>query len=475
MLNIFNLKLNNSNFFVTKKEKIDNKSNDRGQTRHYPPANREWFNSIYAYNKNTSKLLHVADKAILILIKSYFNLYSADLEKTKKTRRTRRFRRLSVNRILISRAELKHTSDKVIITIYIYNRHLKYYLNKIKTIATLNILKKKLSKQKLQIIVNNGLKITSNVLKQKKILFETLNIGNNKFNNYGNNYVNKYLKIFIFKCLHEEMLYLNLKQIIFVNKSKFNCNYLLPLSSLIAKIYKKKIEFNIVNLKYLYLNSYIFTETLVTKIKNRKNRVLRVLKASLSMFKLPPLNKLAIFDDMYNRKKKAQNLKVNHVLSNPNFMLFNKGLRLQQQGKGLGKGKGKGKGINSISNNSDYDTLDLILSKVYSKNLLQNKLVNIDITKKKEHVTNTVLCSIKHKSVSGIRIEAAGRLTRRNTAERSAYKLRYKGNIRNEDSSFKGLSTVILRGHAKSNLQYTKLKSKKKIGSFGLKGWISSN
>ncbi len=464
MLNIFNLKLKNSNFSF-KKENTDYKGNDIGQTRHYPPANKEWFNSIYAYNKNTTKLLPVADKSILKLIKSYFNLYSGKLEdnKNKKSPRLRmRVRRLSVNRILVSRAELKHTSDNVIITIYIYNRHQKYYLKKIiKTILTLNI-------NKLQIILNNGFKIISNLLKQKQILIETLNIDNKLFSNYDNYYVNKYLNFFIIKCLHKEMLYLYLKQIIFINKSKFNCNYLLPLNSLIAKIYKKKIEFNIVNLKYLYLNSYIFTETLVSKIKNRKNRLLTVLRASLLMFKLPPINKLAVYEDMYNRKKKTQNLKVNHVLSNPIFMLFNEGWILQQQGKVKGKGK-------SISNSYNNDTLDLILSKVYTKNLLLKKLENLDKTKQKGHVTNSVLSSIKHKSVNGIRIEAAGRLTRRNTAEKSIFKIRYKGNIRNLDSSFKGLSTVLLRGHIKSNLQYTKLKSQRRIGSFGIKGWISSN
>lgn len=83
--------------------------------------------------------------------------------------------------------------------------------------------------------------------------------------------------------------------------------------------------------------------------------------------------------------------------------------------------------------------------------------------------------SIKNKSITGIRIEAAGRLTRRNTAERSIFKLRYKGNLKNMDSSYKGFSSVLLRGHAKSNVQYTKLKSKRRIGSFGLKGWVSSN
>lgn len=85
-------------------------------------------------------------------------------------------------------------------------------------------------------------------------------------------------------------------------------------------------------------------------------------------------------------------------------------------------------------------------------------------------VTNTVLSFIKHKSVSGIRLEGAGRLTKRNVAEKSIFKVRYKGSIKNIDSSIKGLSSVLLRGHAKSNLQHTKLKDKIRTGSYGIKG-----
>jgi hypothetical protein len=33
----------------------------------------------------------------------------------------------------------------------------------------------------------------------------------------------------------------------------------------------------------------------------------------------------------------------------------------------------------------------------------------------------------------------------------------------------------VLRGHIKSNLQYTIINSKTRNGSFGLKGWISSH
>jgi len=86
MLNIFNLNLKNKKYNdIT----LENKGNDIGQTRHYPPANQEWFNSIYAYNKNTVKSLPIADKLTTKLIKSYFNLYSRKLEKKLKSRRIR--------------------------------------------------------------------------------------------------------------------------------------------------------------------------------------------------------------------------------------------------------------------------------------------------------------------------------------------------------------------------------------------------
>ena len=111
------------------------------------------------------------------------------------------------------------------------------------------------------------------------------------------------------------MLTIYLKQIISFNKFKFESFYILPFTRLINKIYNKKVEFNLVNLKYFHLNSHIFTDTIVTKLRNRKNRLLRVLKASLLMFKLPYLNKLEMFEDISNRKKNMQNLKVNDLVS----------------------------------------------------------------------------------------------------------------------------------------------------------------
>jgi hypothetical protein len=99
--------------------------------------------------------------------------------------------------------------------------------------------------------------------------------------------------------------------------------------------------------------------------------------------------------------------------------------------------------------------------------LILNKL-NINLDKK--FLERLVLKDIKYKHVTGFRIEASGRLTRRYTASRSISKLRYKGNLLNIDSSYRGLSSVLLKGNLKSNLQFTKLNSKTRIGSFGIKG-----
>lgn len=85
MLNISKLKVNNKNL-----DKNYKKGNEIAQAKHYLPADKEWFNSVYAYNKNTIKLLPVADKVILKLLKSYFNLYSSTLERNVRFPRLRR-------------------------------------------------------------------------------------------------------------------------------------------------------------------------------------------------------------------------------------------------------------------------------------------------------------------------------------------------------------------------------------------------
>jgi len=53
------------------------------------------------------------------------------------------------------------------------------------------------------------------------------------------------------------------------------------------------------------------------------------------------------------------------------------------------------------------------------------------------------------------------------------FKVRWKGGLKNIDSSYKGLSTQNYRGHVNANLSYTMLSSKRRIGAFAVKGWVS--
>ena len=82
---------------------------------------------------------------------------------------------------------------------------------------------------------------------------------------------------------------------------------------------------------------------------------------------------------------------------------------------------------------------------------------------------NNVVKTIKQQIVSGVRFEASGRLTRRLIAMRAVSKNRYTGSLNNIRCSFNGLSSCLLRGYAKSNLQYINVNSKTRNGAFGLK------
>ena len=95
--------------------------------------------------------------------------------------------------------------------------------------------------------------------------------------------------------------------------------------------------------------------------------------------------------------------------------------------------------------------------------------------KNKKTLQKYLILDLKYRKFTGFRLEARGRLTKRHTASRSVTKVKYKGNLWNIDSRCGHLSSVLLKGNLDSNLQYTKLKGKTNIGSFGLKGWVSGN
>lgn len=311
-----------------------------------------------------------------------------------------------------------------------------------------------LTLKKINSISLKGLRILKKASKNKNFILKTLKWNYTNFKNYEN----KYFKNFIKKSYRKEMLYLYYVKMLNVNNNKFKNWFILGLKNIISNIYNKKVEFNFVNLKYLHLNSDIFSESIAIKLRNRENRLLRVLKKALKLVKLPSLSKLSYYGPSSAITPSESSLRAN---------INGKSLTLNAN--------------SYISSLKDKDVLHELLYKIFpgwgvanTENSPINRISRSSL-QVKNNLQENILNSTEHKNIYGVRLEAAGRLSRRLTASRSVFKLKYKGSLKNINSSYKGLSTVMLRGNTRSNLQLTKISSKTRNGAFGLKGWISSN
>lgn len=86
----------------------------------------------------------------------------------------------------------------------------------------------------------------------------------------------------------------------------------LGLVSLIEKLYRRKTKINLVELKTLYLNSDVFSSAIALKLKDRKNKVVRVLrKAVIQMTKIADLHTLMTFYD--NKETLNKNNVINSI------------------------------------------------------------------------------------------------------------------------------------------------------------------
>lgn len=507
---------------------LDIITNTIGPVRFFPPATKEWFNSIYAYNKNSIKNLSVADKTISKLIKSYFSLFF-DKKIIRSKKLLRRLRRLSLKKIFISKAELKHTNSNVNITLYVYNeekRDLDRKLSKLESLhfvsgaspkmttlsgkndkfnenfSLISLLRKvrdyknKVSLidylERLQLSVFFRIALyKSRESRRRRLTIKKLSLYLKKITKMiilskRNNIASERLDQIYTESIRKILLYKEIKEIascklwLDLNKSKFEDKYLKELKSLIGEVYDKKVEFNIVNLTTLYFNSDIFTQAISMRIKNRKNSLLRVLKAALHLVKLPAVNKIR---DKYGIADKLsldhlKNVQIGGWQSPSVLNKYNTNKDTLDQllldilpystvAASQDKSMCLSSGDKINSNEGSFS--DGVVSPQHSL-YNEGKIFCADIS----NPLDLVISSLKYKTTAGVRLETRGRLTKRFTASRSVFKVKWKGSIKNLDSSYKKLSSVMLRGHAKSNVDYTNINTKTRNGSFGLKGWISS-
>jgi ribosomal protein S3 len=220
----------------------------------------------------------------------------------------------------------------------------------------------------------------------------------------------------------KELIYFKFKQKLLFNQFKLNEVYISPLIKFLQKIYKKKVELNIIVLKNYYLNSSILLQIIETKLRKSKarGRHLKTVDRAMSRIRIPILsaNKL--------QRLEKKNVDMQNVI------------------------------LDNFSAKSTKDNLDEFL-------LTKN-------SPSKKNIHKHVLKNLENKSIAGLFIKISGRLTKRYKAQRAVSTLRAKGTLKNVHSAHTGLPSTMSIGHSNINVDKTMLHSKNRIGAYGLTG-----
>lgn len=447
------IKRNLNNNYIGKSKKniktinLNPKLQDVHKIKYLPAFSKEWKNIIYSFNKNNLRNLGSNTVNVNKIIKGYFNLFFKNHKYLGKSKfRYLKKRRNFLRRIYISDADIKYTSNKAKITLYTINKEKKALKRKyfwLRQKITFSLLDK-LNQYYNDIIKETYLSM-QNLYKRKTEYLLLLNYINKK------NFIKhklKYLQIFnslsqlLLKktwsgLLKDESIkflkYLRKYDLLYsLNTYKFNKLKLLSkLTYLLQKIMGKKLEYSIINLKSIAYHPDIFTSLLGLRIKRDKFKPRRRMQYVLHKSKI---------------------LKNNRIQERSKIQKWDK----------MDVYKNQFKDSKVISNINENYSLS---------NLLDN--INLSNDNKKNKINNFIFNSINYKNLGGVRIKVSGRLTKRYRADRAIRTLKWKGGLKNIDSSFKGLSTVTFRGNTHSNLSYSWFKSKRRIGSFAVKGWIA--
>jgi len=323
------------------------------------------------------KNLPLYDININKLIRGYFTMYFRN-KIIKKKYLSHVQKRLSLNKVYVSKPEIKHNNTKAVITIYVFDRE------------NLILLKNAKNKQTNLLLLN----LKAIIVKLNRFF----SLGINKNLNIAN--INVYYSFFtnIIKFLFKRELNLIRKQKLKlnINKYKFKDIFLYKLSNIITKLYKKEVEFNIINLQSIILNSDIFTEVLKLKLKKKGKNVYKAMNFILAKVRIPKVNTIT---------ERAR------IVKNINYKL------LENQYKNLN--------LNYIINTKN--NLDITLKGLYNKIYYYKKSIFGDLNAKFNNINfekSIVFDSIKYKNIGGIRLEIKGRLTRRYRADRSIYKIK---------------------------------------------------
>lgn len=444
MLNFVNL-LKKNDITVSKR-----KGNMMRMHKKDIPMNKEWYNSLYTFNNYSVRFLPTVYNHTFKLLKWYFNMVNDWMEEKHAN---------NLKKTWVSNPEIKHLNEKINITVYIYNelynnhkKNSEFFqfnigpiLKQTKDLSILNNFRSMHRKfptylgTKKMVYSTNGryyqeivkwLKLNKYIhLSQYK--YNILNVKNEK-KEYLNTLLND-LEVknydYLINQFNRELIYFKLRQKILFCELKYNEVYISIIIRFLQEIYKKKIEFNIVILKYFWLNSSILLQILTARVKNPINRgkYLASLDYVMGMIKVPILSKTKFAGE-----------------SKPFLGVQNKKLD------------------RFVSDKKDYLNNFLLANNTKSK-IWTDK--NID---------ELVLSNLDNKIIAGVFLKVSGRLTKRYKAQKAIKKLSCKGTLKNVYSAHRNHSSYLSKGYIGINIEQTKIFSKTRIGSFGITGWIAS-
>lgn len=333
MLNILKIKQN-------KKTTVNNKlSTVTYKLNKYSPATKQWVDSIYNYNNANNKLLSYKNNIVNNLLKIYFNFSKIKFKSRRRRNKIKKITSISCKRIYTSTPEIKHTNDKIIFTIYTYNK---------KRIVLLKRLQKRLKKifKTRKYKIKMFLKKLLYKIGKVYYLYSKINLFINKtnkryiLNNLRSKRLRDFLikikfnkKYFYLKSLKRKFLYRRLKKILYISKlwfvetNKSNTVFLniknVGVLGLLKQLYGKNVQIDIINHKSIYFNSDNLSKVIAFKLRDRKASVLRILRKVL--FKKLPPRFVFLKDDL------QEDLKEN-VLYNLKYKVIN-GIRFQVSGR----------------------------------------------------------------------------------------------------------------------------------------------
>jgi hypothetical protein len=219
-------------------------------------------------------------------------------------------------------------------------RNMKFLMKKLKNIKNKSLL----ALQRASFDKHYIIKVIDKLYKMRKIQ------GVSKYNKRMLRYIKRFYRKLRRNYLRKIIKYIYFKQLIYINRSKFNYTYLQYLKNYLQVLFNKNVEFNFINLKKFYLNSDILSESFLFKIKRNRKKLFRYLK------------------------RLKNKINVNKVV------------------------------------------------------FLDNPIAYINV-KNKDALQLSLIENLKYRQITGFRLEARGRLTKRNTASRSISKVLYKGNL----------------------------------------------